>query len=134
MKRILIYLSLICAIIANIYLIFYWQPKNKVVVQKEVSKEVVSYSKSLYKFEKEDSLQQLSPENKKEFEKIMKKLSTFDAGKIREYYEYSNEEEGILNIFKLLKKRLTTEDYKKIQEIGSLFLDIDRINEEIKKN
>lgn len=134
MKKFLTCLFLSCTVIANVYLIFYWQPENKVVGQEEASKEVVSYSKSLYKLEKENALQQLSPENKKEYEKIMKKLSAFDAGKIKEYYEYSDEEEGILNIFKLLKKRLTAEDYKKIQEISSVFLDIDRINEKVKNN
>ena len=30
MKKILIYLFLICAVITNIYLIFYWEPQNKV--------------------------------------------------------------------------------------------------------
>jgi hypothetical protein len=134
MKKNLLCLFLICAVIANIYLIFYWNPKNKVVNQEEVSKEVVSYSKSLYKFDKENSLQQLSTDNKKELEKIMKKLSTFDYGKIKEYYEYPNEEEGLINIFKLLRKRLTTEDYKRIQEISSVFLDIDGINKKIKNN
>lgn len=134
MKKISIYLFLTLTIVINIYLIFYWDPQSKVVIQEEVSKEVVSYSKSLYKLDKEEILKQLSPDNKKEFERIIKKLSAFDMGKIQEYYEDPDEEEGIINIFALLKKRLTTEDYKRIQEISSPFVDISRINEKIKKN
>ena len=33
---------------------FYWEPQNKTIIQEEVSKEVISYSKSLYKLNKED--------------------------------------------------------------------------------
>lgn len=134
MKKILIYLFLTFTIITNIYLIFYWEPQNKVVIQEEASKEVISYSKSLYKLDKDEVLKRLSPDNKKDLEKIIKKLSTFDLGKIQEYYEDSDEEEGIINIFTLLKKRLTTEDYKKIQEISSPFVDITSINKKIKNN
>ena len=31
MRRILIYLFLVCAVITNIYFIFYWEPQNRVV-------------------------------------------------------------------------------------------------------
>lgn len=131
MKKILIYLILVFAIIINIYLIFCWQPQGKGVIKEQVSKETLSYSRSLYKIDKGKVLEQLSVEDKKDLEKILKKLSTFDMGKIKEYYEDSNEEEGIIDTFKLLKKRLTTEDYKRIEEIASSFLDIESINEEI---
>jgi hypothetical protein len=134
MKKFLIYLILTFAVIINIYLIFCWQPQGKGIIKDPVSKETISYSRSLYKIDKEKALDQLSAEDKKELEKILKKLSTFDMGKIKEYYEDSNEEEGIISIFKLLKKRLITEDYKRIEEITSSFLDIGGINEEIKKN
>ena len=42
------YLILVCAVITNIYLIFYWEPQNKFINQHEVSKEAISYKKSLY--------------------------------------------------------------------------------------
>lgn len=61
-----------------------------------------------------------------------KKLSAFDIGKIKEYYEDTNDNESLIEIFKILKRRLTTEDYKKIQEISSSFLDIQEINKRIK--
>ena len=134
MKRILIYLVLICAVIANIYLIFCWEPQSKVAVQPKDSKEVVSYSKSVYKLEKGKILEKLSSNDKKDFEKIIKKLSTFDIGKIKEYYQDFNDEEGVINIFKLLRRRLTIEDYERIHEISDSFLDFNSIEKKIKNN
>ena len=134
MKRILIYLILICAVMANIYCIFYWEPQSKVVIQPKDSKEVVSYSKSVYKLEKGKILERLSSNDKKDLGKIIKKLSTFDIGKIKEYYENFNDEEGVINIFRLLKKRLTIEDYERIHEISTSFLDFNSIEKKIKNN
>jgi hypothetical protein len=134
MKRILIYLVLIFAVIANIHLMFYWEPQSKVVSQPKDSKEVVSYSKSIYKLEKGKILEKLSSNDKKDLEKIIKKLSAFDIGKIKEYYENFNDEEGVVNIFRLLKKRLTIEDYERIHEISASFLDFNSIEKKIKNN
>ena len=134
MKRILVYLVLICTVIVNIYLIFYWKPQGKVAIQPKDSKEVVSYSKSVYKLEKGKILEKLSSNDKKDLEKIIKKLSTFDIGKIKEYYENFNDEEGVINIFRLLKKRLTIEDYERIHEISTSFLDFNSIEKKIKNN
>ena len=128
MKKIVLYSFLACMVIINMYLIFYWQPQNRVINQEEVSKETLSYSKSVYKLDKGKVLEQLSSDDRKDFEKIIKKLSTFDIGKIKEYYENSNEEESIKNIFRLLKKRLTTEDYERIEKISYSFLDLERLN------
>jgi len=134
MKKNLIYLVLICAVIANIYLIFCWEPQSKVAVQPKDSKEVVSYSKSVYKLEKGKILEKLSSNDKKDFEKIIKKLSTFDIGKIKEYYQDFNDEEGVISIFKLLRRRLTIEDYERIHEISASFLDFNSIEKKIKNN
>ena len=123
MKKIVTYLLLLCAVIINLYLIFYWEPQNKVISQ-EVSKETISYSKSESKLDIEKALEQLSPNDRKDFEKILKKLSTFDIGKIKEYYESSTEEEDMKNIVNLLRERLTTEDYQKIKKISYSFLDL----------
>ena len=59
------------------------------IIQEKVSKETISYSKSVYKLDKGRVLEKLSSDDKKEFEKIIKKLSTIDIGKIKEYYENS---------------------------------------------
>ena len=134
MKKVAIYLILVFAVIINIYLIVYWEPGNRAVNKEEISKEAISYSKSVYKLEKEKTLEKLSYDDKKDFEKIIRKLSAFDLGKIKDYYEDSNDEEGTVNIFKLLRKRLTTEDYKQIHEISASFLDLERIDQRIKNN
>ncbi|EKQ50818.1 MULTISPECIES: hypothetical protein [unclassified Clostridium] len=132
MKRFIICLILLLTVIMNVYLVIYWEPQSKADISQEPSKEVVTYSKSIYKIDKERALEQLSNNDKKELENIIKKLSTFDIGKIKEYYNDSDDEEGIISIFKLLRKRLASEDYKRVEEISSSFLDIKRINEEIK--
>ncbi|AWK50682.1 hypothetical protein DIC82_06460 [Clostridium beijerinckii] len=134
MKKITIYLILVFTVIINIYLIFYWEPENRVVNKEESSKAAISYSKSVYKLDKEKALEKLSPADKNDFEKIIGKLSAFDLGKIKDYYEDSNDEEGTVNIFKLLRKRLTTEDYKQIHEISASFLELERIDQRIKNN
>ena len=128
MKRIITYLILVLAVIINIYLIFYWEPQNRVINQEDVSSETLSYSKSLYKLDMENVLEQLSSDDRKDFEKIIKKLSAFDIGKIKEYYENLSEEESIKKIFTLLKKRLTTEDYQRMKKISYPFLDLERFN------
>lgn len=133
MKRYLIVLFLFITVIMNVYLVFYWEPQSQLGTQKEDVEAVASYTKSIYKVDKGKVFEQLSPENKKELEQIMKKLSSLDMGRIKEYYEESNEEKGVLDAFKLLKKRLSSEDYNKLQEISSSFLDIKRVNEKMKK-
>jgi len=133
MKRILIYLFLICIVMTNIYVMIFWEPPGKVVIKQKISKEVVSYSKPVYKLDKTKIFERLSSNDKMEFDKIINRLSAFDIGKIKEYYEDSNDEEGAKNIFKLLKKRLTLEDYTRIHEISSSFLEFDNIKWEIKK-
>ncbi|BCZ44522.1 hypothetical protein psyc5s11_05890 [Clostridium gelidum] len=133
MKKKLICLFSVCIVITNIYLIFYWEPQSKCVTQEEVSKEAVSYSQAVYKFDKRKVLERLSSNDKRDLEKIIKKLSAFDLGKIKEYYEDYNDEEGVVSIFTLLRQRLTTGDYKQIHEISSSFLDLERIDQKIKK-
>ena len=133
MKKSLIYLFSVCIVITNIYLIFYWEPQSKLVTQEEISKEAISYSQAVYKVDKGKVLERLSYDDKRSLEKIIKKLSAFDLGKIKEYYEDYNDEEGAVNIFRLLRKRLTTGDYKQIHEISSSFLDLERIEQKIKK-
>ena len=128
MKKVAIYLILVCAVIINIYLILYWEPQNTVINQEEVSNKTLSYSQSTYKLESRKVLDQLSSDDRKDFEKIIKKLSTFDIGKIKEYYENSNQDESIKSIFTLLKKRLTTEDYERMKKISYSFLDLERYN------
>lgn len=100
------YLLLVCEIIINIYLISYWKHKTKSLIKKNVSKETLSYSKSIYNLELGRVLEQLSSDNRKDFEKIIKKLWTFDIDKIKEHYENSNEEESIKTFIDFKRKDL----------------------------
>ncbi|EHI97468.1 hypothetical protein CDLVIII_0743 [Clostridium sp. DL-VIII] len=133
MKKVCVYLLSIFIILLNIYLMFFWQPEGQIAASDTISKEIVSYNNgTVFKVDKEKALEQLSSEDRKDFEKILKKLSALDMGKIREYYEEDNEEEGITNAFKLLNKRLSDEDYKEIERISSNFIQLDKVNEKIK--
>jgi hypothetical protein len=132
MKKIFIWLILILTVSINIYLVFFWQPEGKRTTQENSSKEVISYDKNLYRIDKNEILEKLSSDDKRNLEKITKKLSTLDIRKIKGYFEDSNDEKGLINTFVLLKKRLSSDDYKKIEEISNSFLDVDKINKEIK--
>lgn len=131
MKRFFTYLILTSAVIMNIFLIFYWQPVDNMYLEDGVSEEVTTYSKSLYKINKDMALDKLEEKDKEELERIIYKLSAFDIGKIENYIQDSDEDKGLINTFKILKKRVSEEDYKKIKEICSMFLDIDELEKEI---
>lgn len=131
MKRFSAYLILMAAILMNIYLVFYWQPIKSTYIKNDVSKEVISYSKSIYKINKKDVINKLQDSDKKQLETIIYKLSAFDIAKINNYIEDSYEDRGIINTFKTLKKRLSEEDYKRIKEICSVFLDIDELEKQL---
>lgn len=123
---------MILTLIVNIYLIFYWQPQEKDFAKENASEEVVSYKSNIYKIDKNQILKRISSDDKKDLEKILKKLSTLDMGKIKEYFEDTNDDEGVVNSFLLLKKRLTNDDYKKIEEISDSYLDINQIHKKMK--
>lgn len=131
MKRFFTYLLLICVVIMNIYLIFYWQPIDNTSIEEDMSVEVTSYSKSLYKINKKSVLYQLEDKEKKELETIVYKLSAFDIGKIENYIEDLDEDRGVINTFKLLKKRLSGEDYNTIRDICIIFLDVDELEKQM---
>jgi len=131
MKRFFTYLLLICVVLMNIYLIFYWHPVDSTYIEDDISAEVTSYSKSLYKINKKNVLYKLEDKEKQELEVIIYKLSAFDIGKIESYIEDSDEDRGAINMFKLLKKRLSSEDYNRIREICVIFLDIDELEKQM---
>lgn len=131
MKRFFTYLLLICVVLMNIYLIFYWHPVDSTYIEDDISAEVTSYSKSLYKINKKNVLYQLEDKEKQELEVIIYKLSAFDIGKIESYIEDLDEDRGAINMFKLLKKRLSSEDYNRIREICVIFLDIDELEKQM---
>lgn len=72
MKKVLMYLVLVPTIIINMYFLYIGNRKMKNSAKEVVVQETVSYSKPLYKINKEKALSQLSTDNKKELEKIIK--------------------------------------------------------------
>ena len=135
MKRILTIIFMVFALSMNIYLVFYWQPKDtKVIVgEKNDSVSVLSYSKSIYTVDKNNILNILSEDDKKDLMKIIYKLSTSDIGKIEEAFKLDDENIGVINAFKIFNSRLSTQDYIKLREIFSKFIDIDYLDSNLTK-
>lgn len=135
MKRTLTVIFMCFALAMNIYLIFYWQPKDAKVIttSNNDSVSVLSYSKSMYKVNKNNIMNILSEDDKKDLTKIICKLSTSDIGKVKEAFDLEDENEGLVTAFKVFKTRLSTQDYKKIRDIFSKFIDIDYLDSNLIK-
>ncbi|WP_315081627.1 hypothetical protein [uncultured Clostridium sp.] len=135
MKRILTITFMCFALLMNIYLIFYWQPKDAkaIIARNNDSVSVLSYSKSMYTVNKNNIMNILSEDDKKDLTRIVYKLSTSDIGKVEEAFNLEDENEGLITAFKVFETRLSTQDYKKIRNIFSEFIDIDCLDSNLIK-
>ncbi|KAI3347994.1 hypothetical protein FDB55_01530 [Clostridium botulinum] len=136
MKRILTIIFMCFALLMNIYLIFYWQPNKdtKAIINKNNdSISVLSYSKSIYTVSKDNIINILSEDDKKDLTKIVYKLSTSDIGRVKEAFNLEDENKGVITAFKVFETRLSTQDYKKIRGIFSKFIDIDYLDSNLIK-
>lgn len=127
MRRFLTYTILFIAITMNIYLIFYWKPKESVLINKDLNVQVSSYSKSLYKINKDKIIEQMDSNDKKDLRRIVSQLSSFDIGRIKEYFNSEDNDEGLIGAFKLLKRRLNTSEYNRIKDIFTPFIDTEEL-------
>ncbi|ACD52996.1 UNVERIFIED_ORG: hypothetical protein B2H98_16330 [Clostridium botulinum] len=136
MKRILTIIFMCFALLMNIYLIFYWQPNKdtKAIINKNNdSISVLSYSKSIYTVSKDNIINILSEDDKKDLTRIVYKLSTSDIGRVKEAFNLEDENKGVITAFKVFETRLSTQDYKKIRGIFSKFIDIDYLDSNLIK-
>ncbi|NFE74713.1 hypothetical protein JW813_02395 [Clostridium botulinum] len=136
MKRILTIIFMCFALLMNIYLIFYWQPNKdtKAIINKNNdSISVLSYSKSIYTVSKNNIINMLSEDDKKDLTRIVYKLSTSDIGRVKEAFNLEDENKGVITAFKVFETRLSTQDYKKIRGIFSKFIDIDYLDSNLIK-
>ncbi|MBY7026785.1 MULTISPECIES: hypothetical protein [Clostridium] len=136
MKRILTIIFMCFALLMNIYLIFYWQPNKdtKAIINKNNdSISVLSYSKSIYTVSKDNIINILSEDDKKDLTRIVYKLSTSDIGRVKEAFNLEDENKGVITAFKVFETRLSTQDYKKIRGIFSKFVDIDYLDSNLIK-
>ncbi|KIL08770.1 hypothetical protein SR42_07270 [Clostridium botulinum] len=136
MKRILTIIFMCFALLMNIYLIFYWQPNKDtkaIINRNNDSISVLSYSKSIYTVSKDNIINILSEDDKKDLTRIVYKLSTSDIGRVKEAFNLEDENKGVITAFKVFETRLSTQDYKKIRGIFSKFIDIDYLDSNLIK-
>ncbi|MBN1057392.1 hypothetical protein DWV13_10405 [Clostridium botulinum] len=136
MKRILTIIFMCFALLMNIYLIFYWQPNKDtkaIINRNNDSISVLSYSKSIYTVSKDNIINILSEDDKKDLTRIVYKLSTSDIGRVKEAFNLEDENKGVISAFKVFETRLSTQDYKKIRGIFSKFIDIDYLDSNLIK-
>ena len=155
-----IYLVLIfVTIIINMYLIFMWNPsvnsidvtvssyesmgnildnnldKNDTMshLNNDKQKDNNILEKELLYSNQGELLENLNDKDIQDINKILNKLSTSDLSK---WSELKNEEDNdkIIEFFKLMNRRMSKEDYDKIKKIMGKILDIDIIESIIENN
>lgn len=88
------------------------------------SKEEKNIEKEIYKVNKEDLLKKLSKSEKEELDKILKNISSVDIGKIEQYMSNNDSKKDMKDALSLLNKRLGKDDYNKVIEILSPYVDL----------
>ena len=82
---------------------------------------------SVFKVNKHTLLQNLPVKDKFKLLYMCKGLSTIDMANIKEYMKSSNEIEASSEIFKILRQRLSKEDYNEIKKILNPYVNIEYI-------
>lgn len=88
------------------------------------SNDAVQSNASVFTVKKEEIIDKLSFKDKTKLLSLANKMSAVDVERIRESLEKSDEKEGAAEVFKVIKRRLTDEDYKQIKEILSPYINI----------
>lgn len=104
------------------------EDKNTELEKKDTNninnKEAIQSNASLFTVKKEEILDKLSFKDKTKLLSVANKMSAVDVERIRESLEKNNEKEGAVEVFKVIRRRLTDEDYKQIKEILSPYINI----------
>lgn len=124
MKKIIMYGLLAVAVVLNAYLIFIWTPKDFTV--DEESQSTISTYSPVYKLDREEISKRLSEDEKENLKLILEKLSIFDMENVNEFLN-KGDEEDVRKAFSLMSRRLSSDDYKKVKEIFSEFINISEI-------
>lgn len=136
MKKVITYVFMGFAVIMNAYLIFYWNPKDYSYKTAKLDNDcisVISYSKPIYTKNKDTIEKNLCDEDKKDLNRIISKLSTTDIGRIKECLKIKDDTKSVVEIFKIFSTRLSSNDYLRVREICSDFIDIKYLDENLKK-
>lgn len=144
MKRITLGIIMIICTAITSYVVFIWQPnenniseKNaKVYSEDDIAMETIGESVpvesiSIFKVDKRSINESIKKEEKKVIDNIVNKVSTIDLGRIDNFLNKDNKEDGVRESLELLKKRLSNSDYKTIESILDEYIDFDVIGTKI---
>lgn len=82
----------------------------------------------VFKVSKNEIMDKISFADKAKILSISKSLSPEDFNKLQEDISDDDEKKGLLNAMELLKKRLNNEDFNKMKNIASKFINLDSLN------
>lgn len=94
---------------------------NTAEVITEESASTIALNKTIYKIEKDQIKESISKGDLAKIESIVKKISTVDLGRID--LAKGNGEDGVKEIFNILKTRLSKKDYQIIESILEPYID-----------
>lgn len=126
MKKNIIYIVMVIAVMMNIYLIFIWSPEE--FIDNSESQSVIYTYKPTYTFDKEEVERKLSSDEKSQLKSILEKMSVFDMECVKTCLD-QGQEEDMKKAFLIMKRRLSMEDYKRVKEILGEFMDMSTIEE-----
>lgn len=104
--------------------------ESKVEIIDDTSSKEVTASISLLKMNAEDIIEDISLIDKAKLVKIGYKLQTVDRKKIEDWILYSDLNlDGVRNAYKLLKSRLSTNDFNELEEILTPYVNFEVLGE-----
>ena len=154
MKKVFVGLVILLAGFTTIYTIFFWEPKsvedmvnlgevtnedvNSENGEKEVdsreeeaSKEVSVDVNPILKVSVDDIYNEMPRKDYEELKKVIITMSTSDIGMIEDSINGEDKETGITNVISILKTRLSSDDYEKIKNILSPYINFNNIKENV---
>ncbi len=154
MKKVFVGLVILLAGFTTIYTIFFWEPKSvedmvnlgavtnedvksengKKEVdsrEEEASKEVSVDVNPILKVSVDDIYNEMPRKDYEELKKVITTMSTSDIGMIEDSINGEDKETGITNVISILKTRLSSDDYEKIKNILSPYINFNNIKENV---
>jgi hypothetical protein len=105
---------------------------NKMDEEYSVEDETVQ-TMSIFKVDKSTIISKLSVTDKAKLLYISRKLSSADYSNIQDDLKSSNELEAAEDIFKILKNRLSSQDYNKVKNILAPYINVEYIDGNLEK-